>query len=166
MNDEIIRRWNAKVPKDSVVYVIGDFVWGRGKDGEKAWRQIRPQLNGRIRLIPGNHDHCWERCADLFEWVDKLPTVKVKDSDAPDGTQSIVLSHYAMRVWDRSHHGSWNLYGHSHGTLCEMIGDMALDVGVDMWDYTPVSYLEIKAVLARKMISATKLGLQRRLLTR
>jgi hypothetical protein len=26
-----------------------------------------------------------------------------------------VLCHYAMRVWNRSHHGAWHLYGHSQG---------------------------------------------------
>ncbi len=31
--------------------------------------------------------------------------------------QPIVICHYAMRVWNRSHHGAWHLYGHSHGNL-------------------------------------------------
>ena len=31
--------------------------------------------------------------------------------------QDIVLCHYAMRVWQKSHYGAWMLYGHSHGTL-------------------------------------------------
>ena len=34
-----------------------------------------------------------------------------------DKPQLVVLCHYAMRVWDRSHYGSWHLYGHSHGNL-------------------------------------------------
>jgi hypothetical protein len=34
-----------------------------------------------------------------------------------DFGQPIVLCHYAMRVWNRSHHGAWHLYGHSRGNL-------------------------------------------------
>jgi calcineurin-like phosphoesterase family protein len=29
----------------------------------------------------------------------------------------IYLSHYALRTWRNSHHGSMHLHGHSHGSL-------------------------------------------------
>ena len=48
----MIRRWNEKVPKDGVVYHLGDFGWR----GFQYWRKIREQLNGNIHLIIGNHD--------------------------------------------------------------------------------------------------------------
>ena len=54
----------------------------------------------------------------------------------PDGTL-LVLCHYAMRVWSRSHYGALQLYGHSHGNLP---GDsQSCDVGVDCWYFEPVS---------------------------
>ena len=28
MNDAIITNWNNKVPKDAIVYHLGDFAWG------------------------------------------------------------------------------------------------------------------------------------------
>ena len=52
-------------------------------------------------------------------------------------TQLVVLCHYSMRVWDRSHYGSWHLYGHSHGNLPPLKN--SLDVSVDCWGYRPVS---------------------------
>jgi hypothetical protein len=52
------------------------------------------------------------------------------------------LSHYAFRVWNHSHHNSWNLYGHSHGLLPG--NSQQLDVGVDCWNYTPCSYEQVK----------------------
>jgi calcineurin-like phosphoesterase family protein len=40
-----------------------------------------------------------------------------------------------MRVWPRSHHNSWQLYGHSHGKLLP-IGKQ-WDIGVDNNDFYP-----------------------------
>jgi len=57
----------------------------------------------------------------------------------------IVLCHYAMRTWNRSHKGAWMLFGHSHG---ELNGDsQSMDVGVDVHGFRPVSIKE----LARKL---------------
>jgi calcineurin-like phosphoesterase family protein len=51
-----------------------------------------------------------------------------------------------MRTWNKRHHGAIHLYGHSHGTLP---GDaQSCDVGVDCWDFYPVSLAQIKARLA------------------
>lgn len=39
---------------------------------------------------------------------------------------------------NQAHRGSWMLYGHSHGNLTD-IGGKTIDVGVDCFDYYPVS---------------------------
>ncbi len=41
------------------------------------------------------------------------------------------MNHYAQRVWEHSHHGSWHVYGHSHGSLPDDIKSKSIDVGVD-----------------------------------
>ena len=51
--------------------------------------------------------------------------------------QLIVLCHYSMRKWNKSHYGSWHLYGHSHGNLPPL--GLSFDVGVDTNDYYPYS---------------------------
>ena len=79
--------------------------------------------------------------------------IKVPDSDAGPAmghVQRIVLSHYAMRIWDRSHFGTWHLFGHSHGSMPDDPTSRSLDVGVDVWNYRPVSYEQIKARMATK----------------
>ena len=85
--------------------------------------------------------------------------IKVEDPDAGaamGGVQRIVLSHYAMLVWDRSHYGVWHLHGHSHGSMPDDPTARRLDVGVDAWEtdsvklYRPVSYEEVKARMALK----------------
>ena len=52
MNEELIKRWNAKVGKGDVVYVLGDFIWHTDKKPE----DILWALNGMKILIRGNHD--------------------------------------------------------------------------------------------------------------
>jgi calcineurin-like phosphoesterase family protein len=98
----------------------------------------------------GNHEKAVEACADRFVWVKDYHELLVEDKEAPRGQQSIVLFHYAMRVWNTSHHGSWSLYGHSHGTLSEDLTSRSIDVGVDVHNLFPISYEEVKAIMAKK----------------
>ena len=53
MNRKLIENWNNKVPKDGLVFHLGDFAWG----GSDVWKNIREQLNGDIILIKGNHKY-------------------------------------------------------------------------------------------------------------
>jgi calcineurin-like phosphoesterase family protein len=97
-----------------------------------------------MHLIRGNHDHSnrinkaigargWQSVSDM------------KHLTLPCGTM-LVLCHYGMRVWNKSHHGAIQLYGHSHGNLP---GDsQSCDVGVDAWGFMPVSIEMIKTRLA------------------
>jgi len=55
---------------------------------------------------------------------------------------------FRMAVWDRSHHGSWHLFGHSHGHVTTV--GRSLDVGVDAWDFHPVSLIEVTTALDKK----------------
>uniref|UniRef100_A0A6H1Z9K0 Calcineurin-like phosphoesterase n=1 Tax=viral metagenome TaxID=1070528 RepID=A0A6H1Z9K0_9ZZZZ len=127
MDAELIRRWNETVSEGDVVYFLGDFCMG---DPRKYFRQLR----GLIYFIPGSHDK------EIAKLGNILPPIYILKHDPP-----ITLCHYALRSWSASHYGTWHLHGHHHGRL-EPYG-MSFDVGVDCWDYTPVS---IEAV-AKKM---------------
>ena len=50
MNNAIITNWNKTVGKKDTVFHLGDFAFGRSSIG------IAGQLNGRKKLIMGNHD--------------------------------------------------------------------------------------------------------------
>lgn len=135
MNREMTRLWNERVNQDDLVYHLGDFAF-RGKDP----LSYRSRLNGRIIFIVGNHDKRRDIENAGFESIHDLLQVSI------DGTP-IVLCHYAMRVWNKSHHGALHLYGHSHGTLPGT--NQSLDVGVDCWGFQPVSLHEIKERLSK-----------------
>lgn len=136
MDAEMVRRWNTVVAKGDTVYHLGDFAFDDHAN-------YLPHLNGQKRLILGNHDHS-NRVKRAVGWatVDGLLHINV------DG-QPLVLCHYAMRVWNRSHYGAIQLYGHSHGNLP---GDaQSLDVGVDCWSFAPTSLAEIKERLSTQV---------------
>jgi len=127
MDESLIENWNRCVKPADTIYHLGDFVFG---NAERVQHYLR-RLNGNKIFVRGNHD------SHLHKVVDARDVREIKVEQ-----QYIFLSHYAHRVWDKSHHGSWHLYGHSHGTL-PMYGN-SLDVGVDVWAFAPVSFEQIK----------------------
>src|SRR5262249_42976067 len=67
----------------------------------------------------------------------------------------IWVNHYPMRSWDKSFHGSWQLYGHVHGRLRREDEAqphlLTRDVGVDACEYRPVSFEELRAYMAPRV---------------
>jgi len=141
MDAELVRRWNARVAPGDMVYHVGDLFWG---SADHALAILR-RLNGQVYLIRGNHD----RTADKPTVRKKLAALKDMASIRVNG-QPIILCHYAMRVWNRSHYGAWQLYGHSHGSLPDDPNAMSMDVGVDCHGLAPVSFDEVASVMSRK----------------
>lgn len=146
MNEALIANWNRVVAPQDMVYHLGDLFLMPASEA----RNIRERLNGRICLIRGNHDKAAEALKSGFEWIKDLYELKVEDEEAPGGKRRIVLCHYAMRVWNKSHHGAWHLYGHSHGSLADDPNSLSFDVGVDCHDYTPISYEQVRKIMATK----------------
>lgn len=158
MNEQLILNWNSVVEQEDEVYYLGDF--GMGASEDKLFN-ILQRLNGRIYYIFGNHDKVVKRSRRMlgrFIWAKDLAEIIIADPDAPKGRQSIVLCHYAMRVWNKSHHGSWCLYGHSHDSLDkEIVWGKSMDVGVNsayriLGEYRPFSYDEIKKIMSRREV--------------
>ena len=69
MTREMIARWNAVVAPGDTVWHLGDFAFKMPVDGA---RKIFDALNGRKRLVMGNHDKAsvrdwpWESVHDLI----------------------------------------------------------------------------------------------------
>lgn len=153
MNEAIIDAYNDLVQPNDTFYILGDFCWGN-MDRIVHWRQQIKCKN--IIFFIGNHDK------PIIDAYDKqLPILKKlfrevhwQRTKMING-QPIALSHYPMLEWDRFFHGSWNLFGHVHGNLSPLPGHLALDVGVDVHEYKPVSYDQIKATMElRKKFNA------------
>ena len=145
-NEALIKNWNSVVRPEDTVYHLGDFAFY--KDQRKTINVLR-RLNGNKILIRGNHDKYLEQdVLNMFGSVHSYYELKVPDRDV--GKQMIILCHYAMRVWNKSHHGSWMLYGHSHGTLPDDPNSLSFDAGSDCHGYTPISYEQVKKIMSKK----------------
>jgi calcineurin-like phosphoesterase family protein len=136
MDAALIEFWNATVGTDDEVWHLGDFALGRT---EAAMAALLARLNGRKHLVAGNNDGAatWA----LAGWASVGPYAEVTCA----GTL-MVLCHYPFRSWRDMARGSINLHGHCHGKQKPL--PRQLDVGVDVWDFRPVT--------AERIIAAAK----------
>ena len=140
MDARLIDNINRKVKKDDTLYHLGDFAYPK----YRSVSSYRSEIVCRdIRLVIGNHDSVTKDFKENFRIVDKR-------LDVIFNHQRIVLDHYSMRVWDRSHHGAWHLYGHSHGSLPDDPNSLSFDVGVDCHKYHPISFDEVSNIMKKK----------------
>lgn len=135
MDLAIIARWNERVGPNDEVYHLGDFAFRNAM----AATHYLDRLNGRKHLIWGNHDS--NQVKKMPGWASSQPVLELKVGD-----DLVCLSHYAHRTWNKSHYGSFHLFGHTHGSMPAY--GRSLDVGCMCWDYRPVTLAEIKERLA------------------
>lgn len=179
-NEQIIKNINAVVMLGDTLYHLGDWSFG---GIEQIWAFRRRLHCKDIHLILGNHDHHLEHDKEIPEYQRGDVTFGHNNAELTHLQQffssvqhykelhvngrHIVLCHYAMRVWNKSHKGSIMLHGHSHGTLDVLkpefteptwIGESyflknnrTMDVGIDCHpDFRPFSMTEIVDEMKKK----------------
>lgn len=154
MNESLVENINNVVAQDDTLYHLGDLAF-------MQLEKLIPLLNRinckEIHLILGNHDKVVSNNQSAI--LNRTHNVKSISSykEITYNKQPIVLFHYGMRVWNRSHHGSYHLYGHSHGSLPPH--GKSCDVGVDSphvtgkAEYRPYSFTEIERFMRTREIS-------------
>ena len=149
MNQVLVQNWNRVVSKKDIVFVIGDFALA----SSETIYHVFKSLNGHKNLIIGNHDKNFNK--QPWELIDKMTNLLIEDPEIKDG-QRITLCHYPMLSWYQSHRGSWQLFGHVHGGLSNKEGTRTvptqLDVGVDVHNFTPISYQEVKTIITKQSL--------------
>lgn len=152
MDDAIIDNINRMVGPNDTLWHLGDFALpGRNFYYENC-RKYRERIRCRnIHYIFGNHDR--REIAPLF-------TRSYDLYDAEINGRGFVLCHYALAVWNRSHHGAICLYGHSHSSAEKwleqaMPGRRSMDVGVDnaykiFGEFRPFTFDEIISLVGNR----------------
>lgn len=161
MNAEICRRWRATVAEEDTVWVLGDAVLGDLQSGLSLIEELPGQLK---YLVLGNHDRPWRgndmSIAQRTAWVSRYQTAFTRVLNGPCalrvGDYKVQLSHFpynrdllfrrSLDEYRPEDLGAWLLHGHAHGGLGPVHGRQ-IDVGVDCWDFTPVSEGQILEIL-------------------
>lgn len=132
MDAAMLDRWNQAVTPHDEVWHLGDFALRRG---QSAAADVLASLNGRKHLITGNNDP--PEVSGLPAWSSVQPYAEFTLEDV-----RLVLCHYAFRTWNGMAKGALNLHGHSHGRLKPL--PRQIDVGVDVWEFRPVTLAQLR----------------------
>jgi calcineurin-like phosphoesterase family protein len=152
MDEYLLEGINSLVGESDTLYHLGDFCFGDKSQYYNVARAYRNRIKCRnVHIVWGNHDSF--SIGDLFQSNHLMTTVREQG-------ETIVCLHYAMAIWNKSHHGTWQLYGHSHSNAeawmnKTMPGRRSLDVGVDnavklVGSYRPFSFEELKKMMDKQ----------------
>lgn len=159
MDERLIANWNATVTADDTVWVLGDYDM-HGKDRSLGYLS---RLAGTKILVSGNHDACWAGVRDGwknrerylaagFAAVLDFGSVKLPATGTHPEGRRVLVSHFPYvgdsqaedryRQFRLRDEGRPLLHGHVHESFRERRserGTWCVNVGVDLWDYHPVS---------------------------
>lgn len=152
MDEALIRNWNERVKPGDLIFHLGDFAFMK----PMQILDLLGKLKGIICYIDGNHDMNFNAACiaqlDGRYYGDRVE-LSVDDPDIDEEhRQLIILDHFPIESWHHAYHGAWHLHGHCHGHLPSRENQARLDVGSDVHSYAPISYLEIKAHMAKKTL--------------
>ena len=124
MNAEMIKRWNAVVRPHDKVYHLGDVVIN------KKFLYILPLLNGKKRLIRGNHDIF--RDDEYRQYFRELRAYHVMNG--------MILSHIPLHPESLGRFGT-NIHGHTHGYRVKKMRGIDVKTGTILYsDENDVRY--------------------------
>jgi calcineurin-like phosphoesterase family protein len=135
MHEELIRRWNERVNEGDIVFHLGDFSF---RPCVGLLKRLVGRLNGRIVLILGNHDKNEARRyidSDFYD-VTWHKRIKLKD-------RSVMLQHYPKFPWPSAELGKVDIIIHGHTHHKDKVSERGIHVGVDAWDFYPISEFEL-----------------------
>lgn len=133
MNRKILEGYQRRVKDTDDLFLLGDLVH-KTSPAEDARRWF-DQIPGRKHLIIGNHDK--SAVTDL-PWHSVQHYLEIEDNG-----RLLVLFHYPMITWNHARAGSLHLFGHVHQNWAG--SRLAVNVGVDFWDFAPCTLPEIEA---------------------
>lgn len=140
MNEALIKNWNRVVTPNDTVYHLGDVSFGTDKQTFEYFER----LNGKIHIILGNHDKVIQKNKDYLLKEGLVESIQ-EYKEINYNKHHVVLFHFPMRSWHRSHHGSIHCFAHCHNTMPPL--GKSLDIGVDSTvittEYRPVSIEEV-----------------------
>jgi len=146
MSSDITKNLNSAVKTGDTVYHLGDWCWfgpDRRMYHENKFAKYKEGITHH--LILGNHDRL-----NPFTYVEiGFSTVHTAMWETWDDTQFVMCHDPA--VYDVVKDKSILLCGHIHGLFKHMLpASKVINVGVDVWDFKPVSLDQIFELLKQQ----------------
>jgi len=137
MQQDLIRNFNTRVGPEDTTFHLGDFTMlGAGQMGKVE--KIIPKLNGEHHLILGNHDRM-----KPFQYID-LGFTSIHTSLKIEYKWAKFVMNHDPAVYALVANDEILLHGHIHNLYKDLLPDKkVINVGVDVWDFKPVSAEEI-----------------------
>lgn len=145
MDEEMVQKWNSVVKEGDKVYHLGDVYFGSQQRAD----EILSRLNGKKRLIVGNHDCIYGKGNVLQKHFQKIYLWRVFKEFG------LLLSHVPVHP-DSIKGGGINVHGHIHERKvlitdgCEgcspntRVDERYRCVSVEHTNYTPVNIEELR----------------------
>lgn len=149
-NAFLVESINKVVGRKDTLYILGDFAFKR----HGYWINA---IHGKKILIVGDHDEMPKVYRDCFTDVRDLWLKEIKG-------RTVTLCHYPLLTWSGYGNGGACLHGHSHNRLHNntpesvMKYGLLMDVGLDAWDFTPLTWDQIVLQMRLKNEYALKHG--------
>ena len=146
MDDTIIKNIVSVVHPGDEIFFLGDLSWR-----EDSMKKFLNQLPHKVQFhwILGNHDKGWRKYKSRVSSVALMGETKIQG-------HHVVLCHYPMLTWNRSHYGSWQLFGHHHqnangaSKLDKLTVGKMFNVNLEFNDYKMYSEDDIVSIMERK----------------
>ena len=133
MDNEMIQKWNNVVGKNDIVWHLGDFALG----GKEVAERVFPQLNGKINLVMGNHDHY------KVSWYYDLGFHRVYDRKVIIN-EFVILTHAPLQFLNNNC-PFYQIFGHVHNSdAYQTWTKNSCCACVERHDYAPISWKMIK----------------------
>ncbi len=120
--------WNDKITKRDVVYILGDIAWS------EQWALKINALDGRKRLIMGNHDNNFHPSvlSRIFEKVQGCAVYK-----------GCILTHIPIHP-DQFYRWRANIHGHIHDKHLTPKDNRYINVNIDVTrEYVPILFTKL-----------------------
>ena len=141
MNESLIEKWNRTVTKNDMVICLGDWGWRGQKSYEYAKR-----LNGKIRLVMGNHDS-----GNIKSLINNFHSVHGSLKKGRLLLTHIPIVYDKYRMWD------YIVHGHIHREEDGIKDFRYINVNMDVWDrtekYAPIPLEEVHALIEERELA-------------
>lgn len=165
MNEALIANWNDRVTEDDEVWVLGDVALGHGE----STLSMLAALKGHKYLLVGNHDRIFPENKDAYKdkwrpWYKAVfEEIYIWQAKTTLGGLDLKMCHFPYEPDERHEKTGrfteyypkrgkedWLIHGHVHTSWKTRPKTREINVGVDVWDYSPVSEQQLLEEMGKR----------------